>query len=34
MGGATAPASSVLRIVCDGARHMATDSFECRMAQA
>jgi hypothetical protein len=33
MGGATAPASSVLRIVCDGARHMATDSVECRMAR-
>src|SRR4030081_218822 len=31
MGGATLPTSSVLRMVGDGARHMATDSFERRV---
>ena len=31
MGGATLPTSSVLRMVGDGARHMATDSFESRV---
>src|SRR5439155_25260684 len=32
IGGAMAPASSMLRMTCDGARHMATASYRCRAA--
>src|SRR6185295_9090626 len=34
MGAATLPTSSVLRTVCDGARHMAANSCKCRVALA